>query len=121
MAKEGGKTAKIFILFALVGAIVGAGIVIAVKLPKNLAVKKEIEAKLEDQQRKNMELQFTDLKVPAEFAEIWKDKWYPYRPRMKQWTKEQASSFDLDADSLGNAILQAENDELIKELFKDVP
>lgn len=121
MAKEIGREAKLFILLAVVGAFIGSGIVIAVKLPKNLAVKKEIEAQQEEMRLEEMEIELTDLKIPAEFAEIWKTTWYPYRPRMEQWTREQAKRFRIDPERIGGTILEMENEKLLKELFSSVP
>jgi len=121
MARELGREFKLFIVVALVGSLIGAGIVVAVKLPKNLAMKKEIEAREDEMKLQQLEIKLTDLKIPEEFAEIWKNKWYPFRPRMKQWTKEQAALFDLNPEKIGNTILEAENEELIKDIFANVP
>lgn len=121
MAKETGRLPKLFLIIALLGAIVGAGIVVAVKLPQNIAAKREMEERQEEMRLEEMELELTDLKIPQEFAEIWKSAWYPYRPQMKQWTKEQARRFDVDSDNIGSTVLELENRKLIEELLEDVP
>ncbi len=116
-----GREVKLFIVIAFVGAFIGAGIVIAVKLPKNLAVKKEIEQQKEEMRMKEMEIDLTDLQLPSEFADIWSKKWYPYRPKMEQWTKEQAQYFDVDPEKIGSTILENKNDTMIGEIYSNVP
>ncbi len=121
MAREMGREVKLFILIAVVGAFIGAGIVIAVKLPKNLAIQREIAEQSEEMRLDELEIDVTDLKIPVEFAEIWKTQWYPYRPRMPQWTTEQARKFHVDPEKIGSTILELRNTDLMEELFEDVP
>ena len=121
MAREMGREIKLFILIAIAGAFIGAGVVIAVKLPKNLAVRREIAEKKEELRLEELEVDVTDLQMPKEFAEIWKTQWYPYRPQMQQWTREQARKFKVDPERIGSTILELRNEELIEDLLRDVP
>jgi hypothetical protein len=116
-----GRELKIFLIIAIVGAIVGAGIVVAVKLPQQIAAREEKEAREEKLARQEMEVDLTDLMFPAEFQEIWKTAWYPYRPRMERWTEEQAERFWIEPEEVGIEYLAHKNEMLIQGLLENVP
>ncbi len=115
-----GREVKIFLIIAIVGAVVGAGIVVAVMLPQQIAVREEKEAQEAKKARRAMEVDLTDLMVPDAFQEIWRTSWYPYRPRMERWTEEQAERFWIEPQEVGIDYLAHKNEMLIQGLLENV-
>jgi len=115
-----GREVKIFLIIAIVGAVVGAGIVVAVMLPRQIAAREEREAQEAKRTRREMEVDLTDLMVPYAFQEIWRTSWYPYRPRMERWTEEQAERFWIEPEEVGIDYLAHKNKMLIQGLLENV-
>ncbi|MEW5816866.1 MAG: hypothetical protein AB1798_15905, partial [Spirochaetota bacterium] len=63
----------------------------------------------------------TDLKIPAEYSQIWEKKWYPFRGKMEKWSWEEVEKYWIDPIEIGINIVSEENDRLIKEIFGKVP
>ncbi len=116
-----GKPLRTTIIIALVGAVIGAGIVVAVRMPQRIADRREAEDRLEKQKRQEMRIDIADLKIPEEYQELLKDSWYPYRPRYERWSEEQASEFWIQPGEVGVKILESRNEEIVEELFENVP
>ncbi|MFP4114212.1 MAG: hypothetical protein ACOC2Y_08170 [Spirochaetota bacterium] len=61
------------------------------------------------------------LVIPRDFARADELDWVPYRPRREVWTDEQIAEYWLDPREIGLDVLDAEVEEHIRELLREVP
>ena len=101
-----GKPIRLTIIFALIGAVAGSGIVIAVKMPQRIEARKKMEEMQERQRRQDLKIDIADLKIPSEYQELLKNSYYPFRPRMERWTEKEASHFWTDPGEVGSICLK---------------
>jgi hypothetical protein len=96
-------------------------ITLVVMLPGRIRTREEREEAVRTREMEAMEIDLTELKIPEEYRAILKSQWYPYRPRMEQWTQEMAGQFWVDPKEIGADLLAEENAELMRDLFEEVP
>lgn len=66
------------------------------------------------------ELDITEVVIPDEFRAIWNEKWYPYRPQLAQWSREQVNRYWEDPVDMFLDYMEKENRKLIEDIFADV-
>jgi len=111
---------KIFfsiILIVTTGAVLVTILVTSKKLPQTV----QSEENIPDKKIIPEEVKLTDFIIPVEFQEIWKERWYPFRPRMDSWSWEMAKKYWIEPRLIGIDILSKENNRKLKELLENVP
>lgn len=119
MRGDGGLKRYIGITLGL--AAVAVIITVVVMLPQRIQTREQREEAVRTQEMAAMKIDLTELKIPEEYRSLLASQWYPYRPRMEQWTREAAQQFWVDPKDIGAELLAEENDELIRNLFAEAP
>ena len=119
MKGDGGL--KRYIMITLGLAAVAVIITVAAMLPGRIQTREEREEAVRTREMAALKIDLTELKIPEEYRALLKSQWYPYRPRMEQWTQEMASQFWVDPKEIGADLLAEENTEMIRDLFREVP
>ena len=119
MKGSGGLKRYIGITLGL--AAVAVIITVAVMLPRRIRTREDREEAAQTREMAAMEIDLTELKIPEEYRALLKSQWYPYRPRMEQWTPETARQFWVDPKEIGADLLAEENAELIRSLLEEAP
>ncbi len=67
------------------------------------------------------ELSFGDFITDIELQDSRREDYYLFRKRFESWSEEQVDKFWLPLHDITVDILVKKNDELVEELFKDIP
>jgi len=67
------------------------------------------------------ELSFGDFIIDIELQDSRQEDYYLFRKRFESWSEEQVDRFWLPLHDITVDILVKKNDELVEELFKDIP
>ena len=64
---------------------------------------------------------FIDFKIPDDYKEIQKSRWYMTREDKEKWSWDEVEKYWIDPFSIAAEILETENNKIIDEIFKDIP
>ena len=61
------------------------------------------------------------IQVPAEYTQLYREKWYPFREVHSTWNRAQIEKFWQDPRTLVREVLQKQSDREVEEFFEGIP
>ncbi len=70
-----------------------------------------------ERMRAEGEVDTTEIMIPNNFREIWKEKWYPYRETLESWSWEQVEPYWTPPEELLLEYLEEKNRNAMRKIF----
>ena len=61
------------------------------------------------------------IRVPAEYTQLYREQWYPFREVHSSWNRAQIEKFWQDPRTLVREVLQKQSDREVEEFFEGIP
>jgi hypothetical protein len=61
------------------------------------------------------------IRVPAEYTQVYREQWYPFRAVHSSWNQAQIERFWQDPRTLVREVLQKQSDREVEEFFEEIP
>ena len=118
MAWMSGREIKIYLLVVSIVTLAALLITLIVMLPGYIRYSR---SKIQTDLKVEKQIDMSRFIIPESYMKLRDESWIPFRADKERWTSVDSGPYWQDPETLILEYLEKQNENLINDLFKDIP